>query len=162
MSRTYLDEKNKTNTITRKTTYIPLDNVILEDDKVYNTNLKYYNKFSEAMSKIGDINNHQQALLQKFLLDFSFKANNSYYSMNADSVLPNFNISKDVDDAIVITWANSNYRIFVNIEKNTEDSFYGAITRNEFGETHSSSGTFNEDNCDLLTTKIIDYLTQKN
>lgn len=79
-----------------------------------------------------------------------------YYG--AVKILPKLNISNDTDDAIIINWIYSNYRIYVNIEKRIEDSFYGIVIQDQEQNIRSNSGKMDYANYKKIIDQILYFL----
>lgn len=158
MSKSYLDAEEKYNKYLKKDSYYSSD----FDRKQY---MEYaplpeeYDIFSEIkIEAFKDICQEQMLLLTDFLNELREKLKYLVSVWGIVRVLPKLNVMKDSEDALIVNWAYSNYRIFINIEKKVEESFYGIVAQDEEKNFFSNSGKFDECNYKLVINKILDYI----
>lgn len=83
---------------------------------------------------------------------------NIYANNGVVRILPKLSIAIDNDDAIVVNWAYTNFRIYFTIEKCIENSFYGIVAQQHDESVFSSSGKFIEDNYVSVINMLLKYV----
>lgn len=158
MSKSYLEQNKDCKSYIQKDSYIK-SNIDKKPYLSYATLPEEYDVFSELkLEVLEDAYKEQLLLLEDFLNGLKEKLKYLVMVQGVVRILPKLSLAKDKDDAFIVNWAYSNYRIFINIEKKIEDSFYGIIAQDEEKNVFSNSGKFDESNYNLVTNKILDYI----
>ena len=158
MKKTYLGNKSELSN------YIKSESYIYYPEENINT-IKYANLpeqmdiFSDMdLNKLGTLEQGQKNLLEKTILELKEKLREIYFIQGINKVLPKIAISRDSDNAILLNWAYSNFRFFITIEIESNNSFYGIVVQNENGDAYSESGKFNESNYDVIIDKTLEFV----
>ena len=156
MEQTYLHQTFPANTIYGKVSY--LNNYSSSTEVVnYRQLPEEYDVFSNIRSELTKITEDKSK--QKKLINSFCDSLQKYLFKNIDSngiktVLPKFTIEKDPDDAYIFNLIKNNYRIFINFEKEINNSFYGIILQQISEGYVSTTGKINNDNYVALIEKL--------
>ena len=158
MKKTYLGNKSEISN------YIKSESYIYYPEENINT-IKYANLPEQMdifgnidLNKLGALEQGQKNLLEKTILGLKEKLREIYFIQGVNKVLPKIVISRDSDNAILLNWAYSNFRFFITIEIESNNSFYGIVVQDENGDAYSKSGRFNESNYDVIIDKALDFV----
>jgi len=157
MRKTYLNNDETNNIIDIKDSY-------LERQSEENTHPFYellpmeYDVFSELNIQNIHFQTSQKAFLDVILNDLRDKLRELFVYYGAIRMLPKLNIANDKDDAIIINWIYSNYRIYMNIERKIEDSFYGVVIQDQEQNIRSNSGKMDYSNYKKIIDQILYFL----
>lgn len=158
MNKTYLDVSEKQRSYIEKETYIGSE----KEEPIfsrYSILPEEYDVFSELeLNKISNIDESQSNLLELFFSDLRDKLKYLVMIYGIMKVLPKLHVFVDSDSAVIVNWAYSNYRFFINIERKIANSFYGIVAQDDERNMFSNSGKFDESNYDDITDKILDYI----
>ena len=117
-----------------------------------------YDVFSELNVQSLHFQTSQKEFLDAILGDLRTKLKELFVYYGAVKMLPKLNISNDIDNAIIINWIYSNYRIYVNIERKIEDSFYGIVIQDQEQNIRSNSGKMDYANYKKIIDQILYFL----
>lgn len=148
MENTYLTQKDKTNIIEERKTYI--NNNFYSDPIIQYRQLpEEYDVFSEIHNELKKLNgniNTQQEFINLFCNTLKSTLLKEVEYNGIRTILPKFSINKDSEDAYILNLTKNNYRIFINFEKNIDNSFYGIILQQVSDSYFSTTGKINSSN----------------
>ena len=160
MKKSYLNDSNQMLNYYDKNTYINVndqddDNLILD-----------YDILPEEYDVFSSINFNtlfQRDTKQKELLDKIFQCIRSslkliYYEYGILKILPKLDLSIDDDGALIINWAYTMFRIYFDIEKDIDKSFYGLIIKDSENSIQTKTELITKENCAEITGQIIQYI----
>lgn len=157
MRKTYLNSDEINNTIDIKDSY-------LEKHSEENSHPFYeplpmeYDVFSELNIQDVQFQTSQKEFLDAILSDLKNKLKELFTYYGAIKTLPKLTVLNDIDNAIIINWIYSNYRIYVNIESKIEDSFYGIVIQDQEKNIRSNSGKMDYTNYKKIIDQILYFL----
>lgn len=141
-SKTYL----KTNTDNE----IKLDYSILPEE---------YNVFLGVDEPdMNSANPEQIELYQTIKAEIMSAMRDVFVSIGVVRVLPKVAVSIDTENAIIINWPYSLYRVYFDIEQNVKLSFYGLVIREGENSVQTKTAPLNKDNCSEVVRQIIQYI----
>ncbi len=73
-------------------------------------------------------------------------------------VLPKLYMVVEEDNALTIHWDYVNYRIYLDVERDISQSFYGIIAKNAQNGFGTSTGQLNEESYQQVIESIIDFV----
>lgn len=148
MENTYLNPKDKTNIIEERKTYI--------NNNYYSDPIIQYKQLPEEYDVFSEINNElkllsenintQQEFINLFCNGLKSTLLKEVEYNGIRTILPKFSINKDSEEAYILNLIKNNYRIFINFEKNIENSFYGIILQQVSDSYFSTTGKINSSN----------------
>lgn len=142
-------------------------NTYLAGEKKQGVHAKYsllpeeYAIFADLDSSLfvlGDTEQHR--FLAKCLQHLQSQLRNILVHYGIVRVLPKLSITNDEDGAIVLNWAYTNFRIYLNFELSVDNSYYGIVAQNNEENIFTNSGKLNDRNyvsvIDMLLKYVID------
>ena len=109
-------------------------------------------------SLLSNQDTEQHEFLSKCLQHLKIELLNIYANNGVVRILPKLSIALDSDDAFVVNWAYTNFRIYFTIEKCIENSFYGIIAQQNDESIFSNSGKFVEGNYVSVINMLLNYV----
>lgn len=157
MRKTYLNYDEINNTINIKDSY--LEKYSEENSHPFYEPLPIeYDVFSELNIQDVQFQTSQKEFLDAILSDLKNKLKELFACYGAIKTLPKLTVLNDTDNAIIINWIYSNYRIYVNIESKIEDSFYGIVIQDQEKNIRSNSGKMDYTNYKKIIDQILYFL----
>lgn len=158
MKKSYIQNQSINNTYKQKKTYI---HKMREDSLFFEYNLlpEEYDVFSEIIDyeKLGCLEEQKDLLIEiTNQINKSLKIINCKYGVL--KVLPKMEISADADGAIVMNWPYSLYRIYFDIEKRVNESFYGLVIRDSENGIQTRTEIITRENCAEIISYILQYV----
>ncbi len=164
------------NYLTRKYEPLSWEKTYIKRD-FWEEDVDYCNQFPDNLDIFSKIQEKTELFTDAFLSkkNFNSSENNQEYFLNeirtcyekivierklCDKYLgtfPKFEITKDEEDAFVLSMANQHFRIFITIEKEIKESFYGFIYENQ-GLFSSQTNRLTKENCYTVFQNITDIL----
>lgn len=103
----------------------------------------------------------QTEFLSRFLDEFKSSLLYLYSQYGIIKILPKMFLTTDDDQALILNWIDTNYRIFFNFENNVEDSYFGIAATDSESNFSSTSGKLNDNNYQAIIQKVIIYVCEK-
>lgn len=73
-------------------------------------------------------------------------------------ILPKLSTTVDQDNAIILNWVNTNFRIYFSFEQFIENSYYGVIAQDSYRNISTNTGLLNEENYSSVIDLILSYV----
>lgn len=135
----------------------------------FSKDLKFDNKYlllPEAYDVFTNINfkdidfanDEQKQFMERCLNYIEFVLKNKHKEIGIVKVLPKLSLSHDEDGAITIHWDYFNYKIFIDIEKDVSQSFYGIVYKKGLNSIAYTTEPLTEDNYINAITSIVDFI----
>lgn len=157
MSKTYLNSDVQSNIVDIKDSYIE-KHTEKHLPVFYEPLPLEYDVFSELnIQKIHALAT-QKMFLDAILSELRSELQEVFMQYGTIKELPKLHITNDTDNAIILNWIYSNYRIYLNIEKTIEKSFYGVVLQDQEKNIHFKTGKVTYDNYRSIIPKILDFL----
>lgn len=102
-------------------------------------------------------NENQKQMFYCIINNIESEFRNLYYQ-NYIKHIPKINVYTDEDDAIILSWAYSIYRIYFDIEKNIQDSFYGMIIKASEKNIQTKTDVLTKENCANIVEEALQYI----
>ncbi|MBQ9572276.1 MAG: hypothetical protein IJR22_02660 [Acidaminococcaceae bacterium] len=103
--------------------------------------------------------NSNQKRFAKNCLDYMEKVlKRRFIETRITKVLPKLYMVVEEDNALTIHWDYINYRIYLDIEREISQSFYGLIAKNAQNGYGTSTGQLNEKNYQEVLENIINFV----
>lgn len=117
-----------------------------------------FTDFDHSLFVLEDTEQHR--FLAMCLQHLQKQLRNIFAHYGIVKVLPKMNITNDADDAIVLNWAYTTFRIYFNFELCVDASYYGIVAQNNEDSIFTHSGKLNDKNymsvIDMLLKYVID------
>lgn len=114
-----------------------------------------FSKINENCFHLTDTEQHQ--LLSACLRHMRSCLLDLYTQVGVVRVLPKLSITMDDDEAIILNWAYTGFRIYFNFERAVEHSFFGIVVQHEDGVA-TNTGKLNSENCASVVESVLLYV----
>ncbi|MHC1787387.1 MAG: hypothetical protein AB9880_10040 [Christensenellales bacterium] len=161
MKRSYIKSDSNVENIKNyriSDSYISSD---FESSAEYNFSIlpEEYSVFSDVDGKFFVTHDTGQHQLLALCLNYLKKQLFSLYTLKGIiRVLPKLSITYDMDNAIVINWAYSLFRVFLNFEFEANNSYYGIVIQNEEDGIFTKAGRLNTKNFESIIEMVLTYV----
>lgn len=118
-----------------------------------------YSVFSEIDDKyflLKDTNQHR--FVSQCLYYLKSKLSYLYANAGVVKVLPKLSVTTDEDEAIILNWAYTSFRIYFNFEIQVEDSYYGIVAQSTEESISTNTGKLTEKNYSAVLDSILNYV----
>lgn len=163
MKDSYISSRAK---IISKDNYAKVGTYILRNDEIpaatiYTPLPEEYSIFSEIdLSFFSLCDTEQHCLLSMCLQYLKKQLLKLYMQFGVVRILPKLSASFD-DEAIILNWAYTNFRIYFNFENSLNSSYYGIVAQINEENIFTNSGKLNKSNyanvIDVLLQFVIEY-----
>ena len=160
MKKSYLNDSNQVLNYYDKNTYFNMND--RDDESLildYDILPEEYNVFSSINFNIlSQSDTKQKELLEKIFQCIRSSLKLIYYEYGILKILPKLDLSIDDDGALILNWAYAMYRIYFDIEKDIDNSFYGLIIKDSENSIQTKTELITKENCAEITGQIIQYI----
>lgn len=125
-----------------------------------------YSMLPEEYAIFADLDNslfvlddtEQHRFLAKCLQHLQSQLRNIFVHYGIVQVLPKLSITNDEDGAIILNWAYTNFRIYMNFEHSVDNSYYGIVAQNNEENIFTNSGKLNDRNYVSIINMLLKYV----
>lgn len=160
MSNYFAEQKNvEIRIVDSQSSYIT-DNTV-SNEGTYDIFTNSLPVFSQVNKMINELEENEQT---KFLIDITDCIKERIQEANNNRIfiynIPNIEANIDQDNAIILVWQFPSFRVFFDIEKSIEGSFYGYIGKGGNGGSFSKTELLSRDNYSECIDSIMNNILQ--
>ncbi len=102
----------------------------------------------------------QSRFLREFLLEMRGRLTEMVSRYDEPFYLPRLSITKNNDNAAVLSWEHLNFRIFFDFETEIHKSFYGVVAETSEWDTFTRTGKLDTENYRNVIAAVLRFVCQ--